>query len=255
MRQQKKDPACCAVCYVRVSTDEQVKEGVSLSAQEERVLSYCRMHELHVVEVVREEGVSGGKPLYLRPAGVAIHNLILQGAVKHVVAYRLDRLFRDIIDALSITKEWDKLGVSLHLVDMGGQAINTNTAMGRFFMSTMAGVAELERNLIAERIAMSMKYKKKSYQIYSRVPFGFKREGDALVPDPKEIEWVKFIFEKRQAGWSLRDIASWLNVMRVPVKGKGKKWYACTVRYILQNDLYEEFVDQTNIKQEAPSLF
>jgi DNA invertase Pin-like site-specific DNA recombinase len=234
-----------AVCYVRVSTDEQVQEGVSLSAQEERVLNYCRLQELDVVEVVREEGVSGTKPLYLRPAGERIHYYISNNIVKHIVAYRLDRLFRDVIDALSITKEWDRLGVALHLVDMGGQAINTSTAVGRFFMGTMAGVAELERNLISERISLAMQHKKKSLQVYCGVPFGFTRQGDRLVPNPKEMEYVKFIFAKRQEGWSLRDIASWLNVMRVPVKKKGKKWYAATIRYILNNqDLYEPFLSE-----------
>jgi len=61
---------------------------------------------------------------------------------------------------------------------MGGQTIDTTTAMGRFFMNTMAGFAELERNLISERTATALNYKKNSKQAYSPTPFGFERVGD-----------------------------------------------------------------------------
>src|SRR6266576_5058844 len=64
---------------------------------------------------------------------------------------KLDRLFRDAEDALRQTKAWDRTGISLHLVDIGGQSMNTGSAMGRMFLTLMAGFAELERNLIAER--------------------------------------------------------------------------------------------------------
>ena len=71
--------------------------------------------------------------------------------VGHIVALKLDRLFRDAADALHQSRAWDKAEIALHLVDMGGQSLNTASAMGRFFLNMMAGVAELERNLIAER--------------------------------------------------------------------------------------------------------
>lgn len=76
------------------------------------------------------------------------------------MALKLDRLFRDAEDALHQTKAWDKAGIALHLVDMGGQTLNTATAMGRFFLNMMAGFAELERNLIAERTATALAHKK-----------------------------------------------------------------------------------------------
>ena len=68
---------------------------------------------------------------------------------KHVVAMKLDRLFRDAADALNQTKAWDKAGSPLHLVDMGGQTLK-RFGHGAVFPAMMAGFAELERNLIAE---------------------------------------------------------------------------------------------------------
>ena len=58
-----------AVCYVRVSTMEQSTHGVSLEAQEERLLAYCSMARIEVMAMIREEGISGAKPLAIRPGG------------------------------------------------------------------------------------------------------------------------------------------------------------------------------------------
>ena len=67
------------------------------------------------------------------------------------MACKLDRLFRDAADCLNVTKHWDKRNIALHLIDVGGQTIDTSSSMGRFFLTMMAGVAEMERNLIRDR--------------------------------------------------------------------------------------------------------
>jgi DNA invertase Pin-like site-specific DNA recombinase len=228
-----------AVCYIRVSTEEQARGGVSLEAQEERLISYCKMAGLEVVEIIREEGVSAGKLLAVRPGGERLLQLVASKKVRHVVALKLDRLFRDAEDALRQTRAWDKAGVALHLVDMGGQTLNTATAMGRFFLNMMAAFAELERNLIAERTATALVHKKAHRQAYSPTPYGFDRVGKELSENPQEQEIIAQIFTWRQNGWSLRKIAAELNRRGVPTK-QGGKWYAATVRYLLRNNLYRE---------------
>lgn len=228
-----------AVLYVRVSTEEQARGGVSLAAQEERLIAYCAMAGLEVVEVIREEGVSAAKALATRPGGGRLLGLIRKGQCGHVVALKLDRLFRDAEDALHQTKAWDKAGVALHLVDMGGQTLNTATAMGRFFLNMMAGFAELERNLISERTGAALAHKKRHRQAYSPTPFGFDRVDDALIANESEREILGRIATLRKSGWSFAKIAEALNRWGVPTK-KGGKWYASTVWYLLQNDLYKE---------------
>ncbi len=230
-----------AVCYLRVSTEEQARGGVSLQAQEERLKAYCTMAGLEIVEIIREEGVSGAKPLASRPGGERLLKLIASKKVKHVVALKLDRLFRDAEDALHQTRAWDKAGIALHLVDMGGQTLNTATAMGRFFLNMMAAFAELERNLIAERTATALAHKKAHKKAYAPTPFGFERVGDTLQEDPEEQEVIAQIFAWKEAGWSLRKIAAELNKRGVPTK-QGGQWYASTVKYILENSLYRKEV-------------
>ena len=228
-----------AVGYVRVSTAEQASEGVSLDAQEERLQAYATANNIHVVYIIREEGVSGTVPLAQRPGGEKLLSTIGKGkTVKHVIALKLDRLFRDASDCLVQTKVWDKSGIGLHLLDMGGQSINTASAMGRMFLTMSAGFAELERNLIAERTSAAMQHKKKRLEAYSPTPFGYQRIGDHLEAVEQEQQIVRNIYSLRESGATLRDIAATLNEHKIPTKKKGKQWYASTVRGVLNNDLH-----------------
>jgi DNA invertase Pin-like site-specific DNA recombinase len=228
-----------AVCYIRVSTEEQARGGVSLAAQEEKLLAYCQLTGLKPVAVIREEGVSGAKSLMNRPGGGELLHLVAKKQVRHVVALKLDRLFRDAADALNQTKAWDKGNVALHLVDLGGQTLNTASAMGRFFLNVMAGFAELERNLIAERTSTALNHKKAHREAYSPTPYGFDREGATLTQNPRELDTVAQIREWRAAGWTLGKIAQELTRRQVPTK-RGGAWYAGTVKYLLENNLYAE---------------
>jgi len=227
-----------AICYVRVSTEEQAREGVSIAAQTERLRAYCHMAGLEIVDTIRDEGVSGAKPLASRDGGQRLIELLAKGQAQHVVALKLDRLFRDAEDALRQTRAWDKARIALHLVDMGGTTLNTASAMGRFFLSMLAAFAELERNLIAERTALALRHKKAHLEAYAPEPYGYKRVEERLIRDAKEQGVLAQIFGLRQAGRSLRDIAATLNVLGIPTK-RGARWYASTIHYLLRNDLYQ----------------
>jgi len=225
-----------AVCYIRVSTEEQARDGVSLQAQEERLTAYCRMAALEVASFVREEGTSASKPLSARPGGEELLKTVGRRDVGHVVALKLDRLFRNAEDALRQTSAWDKAGVALHLVDMGGLSLNTKGAMGRLLLTMMAAYAEFERNVIAERTESALQYKKAHREAYSPTPYGYDRVGTMLAPNSEEQAVVARITGLRQEGRSLRAIAQHLNVSRVPTK-QGGTWHASTVRYVLANSL------------------
>jgi len=232
-----------AVCYVRVSTMEQATQGVSLEAQEEKLRAYCQMTGLEIVKIIKEEGISATKPLKDRPGGKELIEIINKKKANHVVTLKLDRLFRNTEDALHVTNDWDSKGVTLHLVDMGGQAINTKSAIGRFFLSLMVGFAELERNMIAERTAMALTHKKRNLEAYAPTPLGYTRINDSLEKDEKEWEIVNLIFQLRSEKISYSKIAEELNNRGIPGK-RGGKWYGSTVRYVYQNDLYKKEVNE-----------
>ena len=222
-----------AVLYIRVSTLDQAEHGVSLDAQEQRLTAYAVACGLSVVAVLREEAISGTVPLAERPEGRKLVELVTTGKASHVVALKLDRLFRSAVDALQTTAEWDRKDVALHLVDMGGQSLNTGSAMGRMMLTMMAGFAQFERDLTAERTKAALAHKKSTNAAYSPTPFGKIREGETLRDDDAEQAVLVRIRTMRDDGLTLRGIASRLNVEGVASK-QGRTWYASTVAYILK---------------------
>lgn len=225
-----------AVGYIRVSTEEQSREGVSLDAQMERVTAYCTLRGLELRAVYRDEGVSAGKPLSQRPEGSALLEAVRAGDVTHVVSLKLDRLFRNAIDCLSTAQEWDDAGVALHLVDLGGQAVDTTSAMGRFFLTVMAAAAEMERGLIVERTRLALQHKRSKGERLGTTPLGFMtpEPGAPMQPVPEELEAVRLILKRRRRGGkraSFRAIARELTEAGLRTK-RGGEWHASTVRHV-----------------------
>jgi DNA invertase Pin-like site-specific DNA recombinase len=157
----------------------------------------------------------------------------------HIVALKLDRLFRDASDALAVTRTWDRAGVALHLIDMGGQAVNTGSAMGRMLLTVMAGFAELERGLIAERTAAALAHKRSRRETYNHAPLGFRDENGRLVPVEGEQKLVARIQAWRLKGVSLRRIADRLNAEGSQGKRAGR-FHASTIRAILANPIHRQ---------------
>lgn len=226
-----------AALYLRVSTEEQAREGVSLEAQEARLRAYAAAHGLEVGVVLCDSGVSGSVPLGERPAGAALLAALAEGRVQHVLAFKLDRLFRDAVDCLKTCRHWDDAGVAMHLVDLGGQAVNTGSAVGRFFLGMLAGVAELERNLIAERTSAALRHKVARGERVGAPPYGYAALGDgtAWTPVPEEQRVLGLIRELRGDGRrSLASVADALNRDGIPAK-RGGRWHAASVRAALQS--------------------
>ena len=216
-----------AVAYVRVSTIEQLA-GVSLDAQEERIRLYCELQNIPLLRVYRDEGVSGGKKLADRPQGAALLDVLTHDDVGHVVALKLDRLFRDAVDCLQTASDFDRRGVALHFIDLGGQAVNTASAMGRFFLTVIAGAAELERNVISERTSMALQHLKANGRKLGAPALGL--AGDTAAA---EVETVRLILRMRGAPEpsTFRAIADELRRAGAKTK-RGGEWYPSTVRAV-----------------------
>lgn len=237
-----------AVAYIRVSTEEQKKEGISPAAQRDRIEAYCKMRDLALVDVVEDLAVSGTIPIAERKGGMKLIALLKAGAAEAVVAVKLDRVFRnaaDCLDTVTGREGWDDAGIALHIIDMGGNAIDTKTAVGKFSLGVLACAAEMERNLTSERTASALTYKKKHGQAYSPTPFGMTRTNHTVLvngetkiigtlsPNESEIATLARIRSLRASGKTLRSICSAL--ADTPTK-KGGKWATSTVAKLLERE-------------------
>jgi DNA invertase Pin-like site-specific DNA recombinase len=226
-----------AIGYVRVSTEEQAREGVSIDAQLESIDAYARMRGLVLSEVFQDPGVSAGKPLSSRPAGARLLEATrrTKGRPAAVIAWRLDRLFRSAVDALRSVEAWDKAGVALHLVTLGGTSIDTGTATGKLLLTLLAGMAEHERMVTSERTREALSHlREKGSRISRYPPYGFRFEDGRLEPIPEEQGIIAQIVDLRNQGYSYDRIVDRLNgVHGRGVPPRGSRWHVSTVRRIL----------------------
>jgi len=224
-----------AIGYVRVSTEEQANEGVSLDAQHAKLTAYAAFKGLDLVGIIVDAGVSASKPLAKRPGGASLLATVAAGETVVVVSAKLDRLFRDAADCLTVTRAWDGAGVALHLLDMG---IDTSTPMGRAFLTMAAAFAELERNLIGERTRDGLAQVRAEGVRLGGEGFGWERteetdaDGRRVCREVKgEVAAVRRIVELREAGITYRGIAAALDAEGFATK-RGGAWQATSVRKI-----------------------
>ncbi len=225
-----------ALGYSRCSTHEQADSGLGLEAQAERIRAYCTLKGLRLLDIITDAGVSGGKALAGREGGQQLLEAIREHRAEAVVMHKLDRMFRNAGDCLTTVERWEKAGVALHVVDLGGNAIDTTSAAGRFMLVVLAGAAEMERNLTRERTRSAMAIKKSNGQRVGTVPYGFDLASDCttLVPCEAEQAVIRNIRAMRSSGSTLQRIAVTLRKRRRPTKtGKSAKWTHLAVSKIL----------------------
>ena len=225
-----------AIGYVRCSTQEQVDSGLGLDVQAERIRAYCSMRGLDLLDIIIDAGVSGGKPLAKREGGQRLLTAMKAKQADAVVMLKLDRMFRNAGDCLTTVETWEKAGVALHVVDLGGNAIDTTSAAGRFMLVVLAGAAEMERNLTRERTRSAMAVKKSNGQRVGAVPFGFDLadDGRTLIPNEREHAIIRDMRTMKASRMTLREIALALTERGVPTKtGKASRWTHQAVARIL----------------------
>ena len=207
--------------YCRVSTDRQADEGESLGAQERVIKGYCIMHGMAVDRAFIERGVSGSKPLVQRPEGSRLLDSLAPGDV--IVTAKLDRMFRSALDALNVLQSLKDRGVSLHMIDLGGDV--TGNGISKLVFTILSAVAEAERDRIRERVR-DTKADQRNRQRYlgGTVPFGYLVNdlGD-LVPDTGHQRNIIRIRELRAAGKSFRAISAQLAAEGVKLTHMGVK--------------------------------
>jgi putative DNA-invertase from lambdoid prophage Rac len=191
--------------YCRVSTAGQAIDGDSLDTQKQQITGYAMIKGWTVSGFFIETGVSGSVPLKDRPEGSRLLAAVTKDDV--IVSAKLDRMFRSSDDALATLKGLKAEGISLHLIDLGGDVIGNG--IGKLVFTILAAVAESERDRIRERIR-DVKRHLASQGVYGggKPPFGFDEIDGRLVPNATEQHTIRRMIEMRTAGASYRAICS-----------------------------------------------
>ena len=232
-----------ALGYCRVSTDEQAREGVSLEAQQARIRAYAEAKDLDLLDVLSDEGLTG-KNLE-RPGLRELMARCERGEVQHVIVTKMDRLTRRTRHLLSLVEDlFIKRQIELHSVS---ESIDTGTPHGRFLLTILGGLGQMERELIAERTRSALAYKRENGQPTSHPPLGFRANGsrECMVPIPAELDIVQWILDRWRSGLSYRAIAAKLNENGTPTK-HGARWHHNTiVRIVQRREWYETHLSRS----------
>lgn len=191
------------VGYVRVSTTQQSEEGVSLQAQCKKIRAYCDLHDLELMEIVEDAGLSG-KSIAGRPGIQRILEMVKVRKVDNVVVLKLDRLARNLKEAVEISEEMQNRSVALHGIS---EKLDTGSATGRLFYAILAAMAAWEREVISERTKTALEYKRANGErISNHAPFGYRFDDGKVVKDVKEQRIIEHIKQLHQDGYSIRGI-------------------------------------------------
>ncbi len=169
--------AATVIGYCRVSSADQATSGISLDAQRHRLQAYCAAHGLTLARVEEDAGISARKTTN-RPALQRALVALRRGDAAGLVAIKLDRLSRTTRDVLDLVARAEKEGWALHSIE---ERLDTSSPQGRFVVTLLGALAQLEREQAAERTKVAMAELRRQGKRTSRhPPFGHRFEGDRV---------------------------------------------------------------------------
>lgn len=239
-----------ALAYARLSAKPDSSEDLtaeSIDYQLDKARAYAPFAGLTIVEQVSDPDTSGRLvPLREREGGSKLLALVGRNKIKHVITYRLDRLFRSIEDGLPMMKRWQREGVTIHLIAEGGCALNTSTAWGRMMVGQRLLMAEFEADVTAERTKHAMTHHQAAGRRMSKIaPYGWRVDPDSklnadsglasgLVMDLEEQAIIQRIKMLATIGSGWRAICRVLN--DEGLTHRGSTWQHCQIKRILRRE-------------------
>ena len=218
--------------YIRVSTEDQAREGFSLGEQKEKLLQLCKFKEYEVFKVYEDAGISA-KDMAHRPAFQEMLADMKKGKINYIVAYKLDRVTRSVRDLEELIAVLEKYNTYL-VCDRDD--VNTSTANGRFFVRMLTVLSQLEIEIVSERTKFGLNGAIKSGHLPGTIPLGYKKDGNKkTVIDETTKDIIIRIYNMYLEGKSYQQIANIFNKEKVL---SPKQWRDSTIQKILENRVY-----------------
>ena len=218
--------------YIRVSTEDQAREGFSLPEQEKRLRAMCEYKGYSVYKVYEDAGISA-KTGNKRPAFDELLQDIKDKKINTIVVLKLDRLTRSVLDWEKILKFLEENDAYL---DCANDDINTTNANGKMISRILTSVSQQEIERTSERTKIGLAGAIKVGHIPHHAPLGYKHEDKRLVIDYSSKDVVIRIFTMYHDGLSYKKISNILNDEKVLGK---TNWRDSTILNILENPIYK----------------
>ena len=218
--------------YMRVSTEDQAREGFSLPEQKERLEAYCKFKGFVIKDYYTDAGISAKTGNY-RPEFERLKEDIKSKKINTIIALKQDRITRSIFD-------WEELMRFLEendaYLDCVNDDINTTNANGKMVSRILMSVSQQEIERTSERTKVGLAGAIKQGHIPHQAPLGYKHENKKLVIDHLTKDVVIRIFELYHRGMSYQKISTLFN--KEQVLGK-TNWRDSSIVAILENEIYK----------------
>ena len=218
--------------YMRVSTEDQAREGFSLPEQKERLETFCKFKGYEIVDYYEDAGISA-KTGNHRPEFERLKDDIKSKKVNTIVSLKLDRITRSIYD-------WENLITFLDennaYIDCANDEINTTTANGKMVARLLMSVSQNEIERTSERTKVGLAGAIKSGHIPHVAPLGYKHKDKRLVIDYSTKDIVIRMFDLYYNGYSYQKISNLFNDEKLLGKDN---WRDSTIQTILENEIYK----------------
>ncbi len=218
--------------YMRVSTEDQAREGFSLPEQKERLEAYCKFKGFVIKDYYTDAGISAKTGNY-RPEFERLKEDIKSKKINTIIALKQDRITRSIFD-------WEELMRFLEendaYLDCVNDDINTTNANGKMVSRILMSVSQQEIERTSERTKVGLAGAIKQGHIPHQAPLGYKHENKKLVIDYLTKDVVIRIFELYHKGMSYQKISTLFN--KEQVLGK-TNWRDSSIVAILENEIYK----------------
>ena len=218
--------------YMRVSTEDQAREGFSLPEQKERLEAFCKFKGYKIIDYYQDAGISA-KTGNHRPEFERLKEDIKSKKINTIIALKLDRITRSIYDWENLITFLDENDAYL---DWANDEVNTTTANGKMISRLLMSVSQNEIERTSERTKIGMAGAIKQGHIPHKAPLGYKREDKKLVIDYSTKDIVLRIFNLYYEGYSYTKISNLFNKERVLDRNN---WRDTTILSILQNEIYK----------------
>ena len=221
--------------YIRVSTEDQAREGFSLKEQEKRLRTMCEYKGYKVYKVYKiykDSGISAKTGNY-RPAFEELLQDIKDKKCNTIVVLKLDRLTRSVYDWENILKFLEENDAYL---DCANDDINTTNANGKMISRILTSVSQQEIERTSERTKVGLSGAIKEGHIPARAPLGYKHIEKKLVPDQLTKDIVIRIYNLYFEGKSYYNIATIFNEEQILGK---TNWKDTGILRIISNEVYK----------------
>lgn len=225
-----------AAIYARVSTEDQARDGYSLTAQLEMLHAYCEAQDLVVVKEYIDDGYTGRdtkRPEYRRMMDEMDDWDI-------IIVIKMDRIHRNSMNFMNMMEFLEKNDKKFA---SSTESLDTSNALGRFVVDMIQRIAQLESEQIGERTYTGMKEKAESADgvMGFTPPFGYSIDNGKLINNDDELPIVKQMFQMYLEDATVDDICFRLNRERITTR-KGNIWNKHNVRNILHNPIYAGYM-------------